>query len=406
MNTDRQPFKGMRVLDLTRVVASPFAAYQLGLLGADVIKIEDPQSRGDTMRYRRGSKPAYGREGMATFYLSQSANKRSMTLNLRTPRGREIFLAMARDADVVIENLRTGAMARYGLGYEQLREINPRLVYCSVTGYGATGPKQEHGAYDPVVQAASGLMSVNGTPETAPLKVGAPVVDYGAGLAAAFGLACALLERERSGLGQHVDVSMLDTALVMMGALVTEAGTAGSTPRAMGNAAAAESYCNACFDCSDGMITIAAMEDHQRRRMWTAMERDDIPRDARFSDDERCRVNIVALHAEMARTFATRTAQAWEDILNQVRVPAMRVRTIPEALAMDQVRSRGILHTMDGVPGIEGSATFPLVPFRLSAGGAHVTSPPPLLGQHTEAILRDRGYSSAEIEGFRRDGVI
>jgi crotonobetainyl-CoA:carnitine CoA-transferase CaiB-like acyl-CoA transferase len=402
---ERRPFVGIRVLDLTRVVASPFTSYQLGLLGADIVKIEDPRSRGDTMRYRRGSKPEYGANGMATFYLSQSANKKSMTLDLRTEEGRAIFRQMAMESDVLIENLRAGAMDAMGLGYEDLKEGNPRLIYCSVTGFGQTGPKRRHGAYDPVIQAASGLMSVNGTAETAPLRVGAPIMDYSAGLSAAFAIASALFERSRSGRGQHVDVSMLDTALVMMGALVTEAGTAGSTPRPHGNRAPAESFANACFKCKEGLISIAAMEDHQRRRMWQAIGRPDIPLDPRFHTDDDCRINYQALHTEMDRTFLTRTAQDWEDILNAADVPAARVRTIPEALAMAQVRERGIMHSMK-VPGIVGSASFPLVPFALSAGGARVESPPPLMGQHTDEILASRGYSAADIARLREEGVV
>ncbi|WP_076998500.1 CaiB/BaiF CoA-transferase family protein [Variovorax sp. KK3] len=405
-STPRRPFAGIRVLDVTRVVAGPFASYQLGLLGAEVIKIEDPLSRGDTMRYRKGTKPAYGANGMATFYLSQSANKKSMTLDLRKPEARAIFRKMALEADVLVENLRAGAMARMGFGYEDLKDENPRLVYCSLTGFGHTGPKRTHGAYDPVIQAASGLMSVNGTADIAPVRVGAPVMDYSAGLAAAFGIASALFERSRSGLGQYVDVSMLDTALVMMGALVTEAATAQSLPKPPGNRAPAETYGNACFQCADGLISIAAMEPYHRARMWQAMGRADIPADARFATDELCSRNIDLLHAEMERTFRTRGAQAWEDILNEAGVPAARARTIPEALAMEQVQARGVMHTMHDVPGITGAASFPTAPFLMSAGGVRVDSPPPLLGQHTDEILATQGYDAAGIARLREEGVV
>lgn len=403
---DRRPFAGIRVLDVTRVVAGPFASYQLALLGAEVTKIEDPQSRGDTMRYRKGSKPAYGANGMATFYLSQSANKKSMTLDLRKPAARAIFRKMALQADVLLENLRAGAMGRLGLGYDDLKDGNPRLIYCSLTGFGHTGPKRAHGAYDPIIQAASGIMSVNGTAETAPVRVGAPVMDYSAGLAAAFGISSALFERSRSGKGQFVDVSMLDTALVMMGALVTEAATAQSLPRAGGNRAPAETYGNACFECAEGLVSIAAMEPYHRDRLWRAMGRPDIPADPRFATDDLCEANVDALHAELQRTFRTRTAQEWEDILNDADVPAARARTIPEALAMEQVRARGIMHTTHDVPGIAGAASFPTVPFRMSAGGARVDSPPPLLGQHTDEILAAQGFSQAEIDRLRAEGVV
>ena len=407
MTQDRQPFRGVRVLDVTRVLASPFATYQLALMGAEVIKIEDPESGGDELRHRGGSKPEHSAKGMATFFLSQNANKQSMTLNLRAEEGREIFRALAQDADVVVENLRTGTMARYGLGYEDLAALNPRLVYCSVTGYGQTGPKRRHPAYDPVIQAASGMMSITGTPETAPLKAGPPIADYAAGLSAVFGIVTALFERERSGRGQQVDVSMLDAALVMMSNLVTDVLTAQATPRPHGNKAPAASYGNTCFTCGDGrLIAIAAMQDHQRMRLWRAIGRGDIPLDPRFADDAACSRNVVALHEEMGRTFLERDAQTWEELLNDADVPAMRVRSIPEALDQPQLKGRNLLHTIDAVPGIQGGTTLALTPFLLSAGGVKVETPPPLLGAHTDSILGARGYSTERIAALRAKGVV
>lgn len=404
---DRRPFVGIKVLDVTRVLAGPFATYQLAILGAEVIKIEDPESGGDTLRYRRGSNPDYGANGMATFFLSQSANKKSVTLNLRTETGREIFRDLAKDADVVVENLRSGAMESYGLGYDDLARINPRLILCSVTGYGQTGPKRRHPAYDPVIQAASGMMSITGTAESAPLKLGPPIADYGTGLAAAFGIATALFERERSGKGQHVDVSMLDVALVMMGNLVTEVLTAGSTPKPHGNKSPAETYGNTCFRCADGrLIAIAAMEEHHRARLWQAMGRNDIPADPRFACNEARIVNVEALHEEMGKTFLERAAQEWEDLLNAVDVPAMRVRSIPEAIEQPQLEGRNLLHTIDAVPGIRGGTTVTLAPFMLSAGGARVDSPPPPLGAHTDAILKERGYTEEHLSILRTKGIL
>lgn len=404
---DRRPFRGIRVLDVTRVLASPFATYQLAILGAEVIKIEDPKSGGDSLRYRLGSDPAYGAIGMATLFLSQGANKKSMTLDLRTAEGQEIFRELARTSDVVVENLRAGTMERYGLGYDELVKLNPRLIYGSVTGYGQTGPKSRHPAYDPVVQAASGMMSITGTPGTGPLKAGAQVVDYGAGLAASFALATALFERERSGKGQRVDVSMLDTALVMMSSFVTDVLTAGSSPRPFGNASSAETFGNACFACAcGGMLAIAAIEEHHRQRLWKALGREDIPADPRFASNAACRANVAALHEEMGRTFLTRTAQAWEDVLNDADVPAMRVRTIPEALRQPQIASRNLLHSIDAVDGIPGKVTVPLSPFMLSAGGAKVDSPPPRLGAHTDEILRSLGRTREDIDALRAKGVL
>lgn len=404
---DRRPFRGIKVLDVTRVLASPFATYQLALLGAEVLKIEDPETGGDSLRFRRGSAPAYGAQGMATLFLSQGANKRSMTLNLRKPEGQAIFRELARDSDVVVENLRAGTMDKYGLGYEALTQANPRVVYCSLTGYGQQGPKRRHPAYDPVIQAASGMMSLTGTPETGPLKAGAQVVDYGAGLAAAFGLATALFERERSGKGQRVDVSMLDTALVMMSSFVTDVLTTGARPRPWGNQSPPETFGNATFRCAcGGQIALAAIEPHHVSRLWQAMGRADLARDPRFGSKEACSANVQALHEEMGRTFLTRPAQDWEDRLNEADVPAMRVRTVAEALEMPQVAARGLVQKVAPIDGTPGGAAVATTPFRLSAGGPRIDSPPARVGAHTEEVLRRLGRSADDISSLKERGVI
>lgn len=401
---DKRPFKGIKVLDLSRVIASPFTGMQLAFLGADVIKIEDP-GVGDGMRFRHGHNKQLSKKGMSTGFLSQNAGKRSVTLNLRTPEGQEIFRRLAKDADVILENLRTGTMERYGLGYEDLHRLNPRLVYCSLTAYGHTGPKKRHPAYDPVVQAASGMMTINGTPETGPLKVGPSVIDYGTGLAAAFAIASALFHRERSGEGQHIDVSMLDTAFVLMGQVITDVLTAGAVPRQQGNVNMFHPT-NASFDTKDGQLYIAAMEDHQVRNLCRALGRDDIPSDPRFATGELRSKNGAILRGEFEKTFMARTATEWENILNEASVPAMRVRSIPEALADPQLNSRGLFRVLDKVPGVEERVTVPLVPFRLSTGDANADLPPPMMGAHTDEVLRSAGYGAQQIAGLRARGVI
>jgi crotonobetainyl-CoA:carnitine CoA-transferase CaiB-like acyl-CoA transferase len=403
---DRQAFTGLKVLEVSRVLASPFAGYQLALLGAEVIKIEDP-GRGDQIRYRLYNRPDLSRSGMATAFLSQNANKKSLTLNLRAPEGQEIFKEMARSADVVIENLRAGTMARYGLGYDDLRALNPRLVYCSVTGYGQTGSKRRHPSYDPVAQAASGMMSFNGTPETAPQKVGAPVTDYATGLSAVCGIAIALFQREQTGRGQHVDVSMLDAALTLMGSVVTDVLTAGRAPKPSGNKnRSAENYTNGTFSCADGLLAIAAQEPHQRERLWVTIGRPDIMHDERFATPEACARNIDALHRELELALAARPAQEWEPMLNDAGVAAMRVRTLPEVLDEDFVKQRGFLHTFEKIEGIEGKVTIPLAPYKLSDGPARASSPPPFLGQHTAEVLETLGLSNERVAELRKHGVI
>ncbi len=403
---DNRPFKGIKILEISRVLASPFAGYQLALLGADVIKIEDP-GIGDTMRHRgRGNMPELGKHGMHTGFISVNANKRSLTLNLREPEGQKIFLQMAKDADVVIENLRTGTMSSYGLGYEHISSINPRIVYCSITGYGQTGPKKRHPAYDSVVQAGSGMMSINGTPETAPLKIGTQLIDYGAGFAAVTGIMSALFHRERTGRGQHIDTSLLDAALILMGYTITDVLTAGAVPRAQGNSFGPDAPTNRCFQTSDGLLAVAANEEHQLQHFFEGIGRADILSDPRFCSNEVRRTNFLLLGKEVERTLMLKTAQEWEDILNEVGVPAMRVTTIPEALKLPQVKSRNMFHTFDKLPGLDIPATVPMAPFQLSEGGARIDSPPPAMGEHTADILRQLGYTDAEITALRGKNIV
>lgn len=254
---DAGAFAGIKVIAVTRVIAAPFAAYQLALHGAEVITIEAP-GEGDVYRYSGDRDASLPRNGMATGFLAQNANKKSLTLNISVPQGQEIIRKLVRDADVFMENLRTGSMARYGLAYEDLRKINPKLIYCSVTGYGQTGPKKRDPAMDMAIQAASGMMSVTGTPESGPVKTSFPVVDYATGLAATIGLTTALFHRERTGKGQHIDVSMLETALVLLSSFATGTVTAGLVNGLVGNGSGLGGYVHNAFKCKEGVLLIAA----------------------------------------------------------------------------------------------------------------------------------------------------
>jgi len=401
---DARAFSGITVLDVSRILASPFTSSQLGFLGANVIKIEDPGT-GDAARFGHSYNKAMSKSGMSSNFLSQNSNKRSLTLNLRTSEGQEIFKKLAKSADVVVQNLRTGTMDKYGLGYEHLSAINPRIICCSVTAYGNTGPKKRHPAYDPVVQAASGMMSINGTPETSPVKVGPPVVDYGTGLAASFAIATALFQRERTGKGQHIDVSMLDTAFVMMGSVVTDVMTAGAKPRAHGNTYASVPT-NAGFSTRDGMLYIAAMQEHQAKNLFLSLGRADLAQDLRFSTHELRGENSKSLRNELEKAFLAKSAAEWEDILNEAGVPAMRVRTIPEAVSESYLDSRNLFRKFDHVDGITGGATVPLTPFRLSASEARADTPPPTLGAHTMEILNAIGYDASAIDQLRSRNVV
>ncbi|OXC75784.1 CaiB/BaiF CoA transferase family protein [Caballeronia sordidicola] len=227
------PLSGIKVLDLTHVLAGPFCTYMLAVHGADVLKIEDPR-RPDGVR-GRGADAHLNQALMGTNYLTQGANKRAMTLNLKTPEGQRVFRALARDADIVVENYRANAMAELGLDYEQLSKTNPKLIYCSMTGFGHGGPRSEVNAYDNTIQAASGLMAMTGLAGSGPVKVGASIIDYAAGLSAAFAVTLAVTQRQTTGLGCHIDCSMLDTAMTLMGTQVTAHYAGAPTPVPKGN---------------------------------------------------------------------------------------------------------------------------------------------------------------------------
>jgi crotonobetainyl-CoA:carnitine CoA-transferase CaiB-like acyl-CoA transferase len=229
----QRPFEGIRVIDATHVLAGPFAAYQLALLGADVIKVEHPYEP-DQSRLT-GTDRALGRRHMGTSYLTQASNKRSLTLDLKQMAGQAIFKKLVATADVLVENYRPGALEAFGLGYEAMAAINPRLIYASMSAFGQRGPRAQHTAYDYVIQATSGIMAMTGTPEVNPIKFGSPAIDYATGTTGAFALASALFQRERTGRGQRIDLAMLDVAMILMGSHLTGYTRTGQHPKPNGN---------------------------------------------------------------------------------------------------------------------------------------------------------------------------
>src|SRR5947209_6257256 len=384
-----RPFEGIRVIDVTHVLAGPFATYQLAVLGADVIKVEHPdepdQSRGT------GTDKALNRRNMGTGFLTQASNKRSITLDLKTEKDRDILKKLVATADVFVENYRPGALAALGLGYEDLAKINPRLIYASFSASGQTGPRREQTAYDHVIQATSGIMAMTGTEEVNPVKFGSPAIDYATGMTGAFALASALFQRARSGRGQRIDMAMLDVAMILMSSHVTGYLHNGVHPKPHGNRHPHAT--NGAFDTKDGLVMLGASNIRQQRRLWTVLGRPDM---IKRTNDERTadHAREIAVLSEIMRT---RTADEWEQFLQARHVPAARVRTMAEALADPQIASCGVMHRHAGgaAAGVDGSLAVPVAAFTFAEGGPRIDSGPPAVGQHNDEIFAELGFGQA-----------
>jgi crotonobetainyl-CoA:carnitine CoA-transferase CaiB-like acyl-CoA transferase len=376
-----RPFEGIRVIDATHVLAGPFATYQLAVLGADVIKVEHPdepdQSRG------AGTDKELNRRNMGTAFLTQASNKRSITLDLKLEKDREKLKKLAATADVFVENYRPGAFEMLGLGYEALAAINPRLIYASFSAFGQSGPRGPQTAYDHVIQATSGIMAMTGTREVNPIKFGSPAVDYATGMTGAFALASALLQRERTGKGQRIDMAMLDVAMILMSSHLTGYLRNGVHPKPHGNRHPHAT--NGAFATKDGLVMLGASNLRQQRRLWMLLRRPEMIKrtnDERDADHDR---EIAVLEEIML----TRSADEWEAFLQANHVPAARVRTMGEAVADPQFATRGIIHRHAGGTGIEGGFGVPLAAFTFAHGGPRIDSAPPKLGQHNEEIFSE-----------------
>ncbi|MFL6072403.1 MAG: CaiB/BaiF CoA transferase family protein [Mycobacteriales bacterium] len=375
----QRPLDGVRVVDLTNVLAGPYCAYQLALLGAEVVKVEVP-GQGDLARHL-GPEPALNRAGLGASFLAQNAGKKSVELDLKDTADRAVFTDLVRGADVLLENFRAGVLARLGYGWPRLGELNPRLVYCAISGFGQDGPMSQAPAYDQIIQGLSGMMSVTGTPDTVPLRVGFPVCDTLGGLAAALHICAALAGRERTGRGCHLDLSMLEVALSAMAWTVTHYLVSGVAPEPMGdqNATAAPS---GTFATADGALNIAANQQRQFETLCAVVGRADLATDRRFADREDRRTHRDALNRELTGALRTRPATEWERLLTAAGVPAARVVTVPEAVGLDQLAHRGFFTDL---PFPDGSGRT----VRVSGSGVlhdgeplAATAPPPLLGEH------------------------
>lgn len=397
--------EGVRVLDLSNVLAGPFCTYQLALLGAEVIKVENPES-GDLAR-QLGADPRLNRRNMGASFIAQNGGKRSLTLNLKDKAGKDIFRRLVAKSEVVVENFRPGVMSRLQLDYPRLKAIKPDLIYCAISGFGQDGPLRDRPAYDQIIQGFSGIMSITGTPQASPLRVGYPVCDTIGGMTAAFAIVASLLAARQTGEGRFVDVSMLDSALVSMGWAVSNYLTADVVPTALGNdnVTAAPS---GTFATGDGLINIAANKQEHFIALMRAIGRPDLVTDPRFAERDERKHNRAALNAEVVAALAARSAAEWDVILTGAGIPVGQVLTIPEVLAQPQIKARRLLQTLPcETDGERAHVRVVRTGYRLSDGEPTARTAPPVLGQHTDGLLRSLlDLPDDEIADLRRRSVV
>jgi formyl-CoA transferase len=399
---DHRPLEGVRVLDLTNVLAGPFCCHQLAHLGADVIKVEVP-GRGDLAR-QLGVDVELNRRLMGISFLAQNPGKRSITLNLKKPEGKALLKRLVRSAQVVVENFRPGVMDRLGVGYDVLKRENPELVYCAISGFGQDGPWRDLPAYDQIIQGLSGVMSITGSAETAPTRVGYPIADTIGGLTAAFAIAGALAGRDRNG-SVFIDVSMLEATLATMGWVVSNFLIGGETPRPFGN----ENFTAApsgTFRTADGPINIAANKQEQFEAVCRAIGRRDLIEDPRFKARDSRKTNRAALKAEIEASLAAETADHWMDKLNGLGVPAGPVLSVPQILDHPQVRDRGLLARFEAVDGVDREIRVVRTGFKLSGRAPKVDRPPPRLGAHNREVYGELGLGAEELQRLEGEGVL
>ena len=391
------PLEGVRVLELARTVAGPFCSMTLADMGADVIKIEEP-SRGDETR---GMAPFWNGEGAV--YLAVNRNKKSVAVDLKSDAGREIVLRLAESCDVLIENFRTATAERLGLGYAQVSARNPRIIYCSVSGFGRSGPIAHKAAYDFIMQGYAGVMSVTGTPEGEPVRIGYPSVDITAGLLAYGGIMTALWARERTGRGQLVQSSLLAGQIATMTYFAVATQATGVSPKPMGHATGAAAPYQA-FMAADRYFLLAVGNDGLWRRFCRAIGRSEWIDDPRYATNAVRVAGRSELVSSLTDLFRTRPAADWVDLMDEYGVPASLIQNIAEVLEDEQVRHQELVVSLPHpkIPELKVAG----VPLKLSETPGRISSPPPMLGEHTRETLREIGFDDRELDELAGKGVI
>jgi crotonobetainyl-CoA:carnitine CoA-transferase CaiB-like acyl-CoA transferase len=395
-----RPFEGVRILDFTQVLAGPYASYQLALLGADVIKIE--RRGGEDMR-RTPLSREWAERNMAPPFLAVNGNKKSLTLDLQKPAAREIVLKLAAKADIVMENFRAGVMDRLGLGYQALSAINPRLIYCAISGFGQTGPSSTEAGYDGKIQAMSGIMAITGHEEMGPTRAGFAVCDILSGATGAFALASALYQRTHTGVGQFVDVSMLEASLAFLTTQVADYTVAGHCQQQAGNQAVSRKVTANLFRAKDSFLLLAVNDEKQYRALMTTIGCAAALADPRFGDWFSRKEHETELRGIIETALMAADSKTWERRLNDAGAPCASIWKVEEIIDHPQIAARKVMQTVDSPYGqlrLMGSG------FQMAHGGGRLDRLAPEAGADTDAVLAEVGYDEAAIAALRADAII
>ena len=393
--------EGVRVLDLTNVLSGPFATLHLALLGAEVIKIENPEG-GDLAR-KLGNVPKYNKQLLGTSFLAQNANKKSLTLNLKAEEGKEIFRKLVSTADVVVENFRPGVMARLGFSYRELCKLNPKIIYCAISGFGQSGPDACKPAYDQIIQGLSGVMAINGDERLNPLRAGFPVCDTVGGLNAAFAIMAALYYRAQTGEGQFIDIALLDSIMPLMGWVAANLLIGGQQPTLLGN----DNFTAApsgMFRTKDGYINIAANQQEQWENLADELGLPELKIDPRFQERDTRKANRCLLTPLLESKLTQKRTACWVEILNAKGIPSGDVLSLEAALTSEQVEYRQVLAEVEQ-PGIGNIKIFNMTA-KFSKTPARIDTPPPCLSEHTGGILTELGYTAEEQKALKEKKVV
>ena len=395
-----KPLTGIKVLDLTNVLAGPFCCHQLAHMGAEVIKVE-AVGRGDLAR-QLGADAELNAANMGVSFLAQNAGKKSVTLNLKHPEGKQIFLRLLAQADVLVENFRPGVMARLGLDYPELKQHNPRLIYCAISGFGQQGPWSQRPAYDQIIQATAGVMSITGSNESGPMRVGYPIADTVGGITAAFAISSALNAQPR---GCFIDVAMLDALLATMGWVISNYLIASVAAQSHGNENPTSAPSGA-FATAAGLLNIAANKDEQWLLLCQHLGLDELPQHPDYLTREDRKRNRVALRQRLEQVLLGKSARVWEQELNSIGVPAAAVLSVAEVLSSEQISQRDLLADFAQAPGVGRDIRLLRTGVKIDGAALSVKQSPPELGQDNEEIYQQLGLSLEQIQQLRTQGVL